>query len=540
MHLYFLILVANFASVQLDAEVDYYDLKTLSSYYSSNELVVNVSGLINNPYYQKFDFSDINAEERYHFFKFSFRNPSSNSHTLYVSGYFSDSLHVYEFDPSEGEILDQNVNAGYLVLPEDRSIKYEQSSILPINIPPESENTYVIVVDNFTEDGRNYMKSSFRMGMLAYTENGYHDTYFKLTLVNYFMLGLLLTVLLFNSILWFRLRDPTLGALIIYNIGYFLWVFIYSGMLVSFGIFDDLEAERTIRHAVPNFLIVTGHAVMVYFFLNLGKNNYKMGRLLIAVTILRDSVYVFNEFGDYEWFVLLEPVTVSLVYAVGIWAAFSVSKNEPLFYYPNIASIMMIITYGTYIYGYFDRSVNYLDVHILVELMMLAEVIVFAFATAHKVWIIKRQSIELKHEHNVVLDELNEKNRKLLTLTTMQINHNQELARIKQEIKQEPTISNNNRVIRSINNMINFDSNWDSFKLQFENVHGSFFIQLDHKYPGLTSNDHRLCAFIYLKLKNKEIADILGISHRSVEKAKERLKKKMKVDALQEAIAALV
>lgn len=60
----------------------------------------------------------------------------------------------------------------------------------------------------------------------------------------------------------------------------------------------------------------------------------------------------------------------------------------------------------------------------------------------------------------------------------------------------------------------------------FENINQDFYNRLSQAYPGLTSRELRLCALIRLGLSNKEIADITFREVRSVEAARNRLRKK--------------
>ncbi len=68
---------------------------------------------------------------------------------------------------------------------------------------------------------------------------------------------------------------------------------------------------------------------------------------------------------------------------------------------------------------------------------------------------------------------------------------------------------------------------WKEFEISFEQVHASFYKNLNKKHPSLTSNDRRLCALLKLNLTSKEISQISGQSFKSVENARTRLRKKL-------------
>jgi hypothetical protein len=75
--------------------------------------------------------------------------------------------------------------------------------------------------------------------------------------------------------------------------------------------------------------------------------------------------------------------------------------------------------------------------------------------------------------------------------------------------------------------------NWDDFKFHFEKVHQGFFTRLQGKYPGLTTKDQRLCAYIQLGLSTKDIASLVNITAESAEISRIRLRKKLKLNRSQ-------
>lgn len=75
------------------------------------------------------------------------------------------------------------------------------------------------------------------------------------------------------------------------------------------------------------------------------------------------------------------------------------------------------------------------------------------------------------------------------------------------------------------------DETWNEFKKLFNQVHNGFFLKLRRKFPYLTDTDMRLLSLIKLGLNNKEMANMLGITIEGIKKAKQRLRKKMQLNA---------
>lgn len=71
------------------------------------------------------------------------------------------------------------------------------------------------------------------------------------------------------------------------------------------------------------------------------------------------------------------------------------------------------------------------------------------------------------------------------------------------------------------------DEQWDRFRSMFEKVHGGYLNRLKTKLPGLSPAETRIMALSKLKLSNKEMAGMLGISPDAVRMSKHRLRKKL-------------
>lgn len=70
------------------------------------------------------------------------------------------------------------------------------------------------------------------------------------------------------------------------------------------------------------------------------------------------------------------------------------------------------------------------------------------------------------------------------------------------------------------------DHIFEEFEASFINLHQKFYDNLLQKFPHLTLNEKRLCAFIKLNMTTKEIATVTGQTVPTLNKAKQRLRKK--------------
>jgi tetratricopeptide (TPR) repeat protein len=68
---------------------------------------------------------------------------------------------------------------------------------------------------------------------------------------------------------------------------------------------------------------------------------------------------------------------------------------------------------------------------------------------------------------------------------------------------------------------------WEEFEYRFQQLHSGFYDRLNQRFPGLTINERRLCAYLKLDMTTKEISDITGQSVRAVHMARIRLRNKL-------------
>lgn len=78
-----------------------------------------------------------------------------------------------------------------------------------------------------------------------------------------------------------------------------------------------------------------------------------------------------------------------------------------------------------------------------------------------------------------------------------------------------------------LNSILLTENDWQDFQKVFDKLHYGFLPSLKMKYPELTEGEKRLVVLIKLKLSNKEMARMLGISPSSITKSRYRLKKKI-------------
>ena len=67
-----------------------------------------------------------------------------------------------------------------------------------------------------------------------------------------------------------------------------------------------------------------------------------------------------------------------------------------------------------------------------------------------------------------------------------------------------------------------------------DRVNSAFYSRLQQQFPALTKTERELCAFIKLNLSNKDIADLRNTTTNTINVARSRIRKKLRLDRNQE------
>ena len=150
-------------------------------------------------------------------------------------------------------------------------------------------------------------------------------------------------------------------------------------------------------------------------------------------------------------------------------------------------------------------------------------------------------ALRIKEQHesiqNLLRNEIELKTRQLSTTSMLIVEKNalmkenfDNLAWLQKLHKSDaPEFDNQIKQLRKkIINHIEIDDSWQTFKVHFDQVHPDFFSQLSDF--DISQKDQKLCAYIRMGMDNKQISQLLNITHGSMRTAVYRLKKKMELN----------
>ena len=147
----------------------------------------------------------------------------------------------------------------------------------------------------------------------------------------------------------------------------------------------------------------------------------------------------------------------------------------------------------------------------------------------------KEKGSRLELEKDRVTEQLNQKNRELVSKANFIIQRNDYLKNLQKKI----TITNEDKDYNSkmfyneLNRVISSEKSYEEFDNMFVNVYPDFYQKLN-KISKLSQTDLRLASYIKMNHNNNEIANISGISLRTVESQRYRLTKKLNLDKSQD------
>ena len=177
-------------------------------------------------------------------------------------------------------------------------------------------------------------------------------------------------------------------------------------------------------------------------------------------------------------------------------------------------------------------------------------ILILGFATAYflsrKVYLDK-QMIIVNQSENLAKSELEHKKRELAAISANIVQENEQVSNILKDLKYYTSLLNSEKdknlflpLIKSINRILTEKRKDNLYADQFNAAYPGYLEYLTRTYQDLTTADLKLCTFLRMNLNTKEIAEIMGLSVRSVESRRYRLRKKLKLSKDSDLVSNLI
>jgi len=142
-------------------------------------------------------------------------------------------------------------------------------------------------------------------------------------------------------------------------------------------------------------------------------------------------------------------------------------------------------------------------------------------------------------EHRAKLrfkSELENKDRELISFLLQLSQKNEFIALATKQLKKIAAGNSKNLqqklidLLQVIESLPSAPVNWEMVEVQLEKLHPGFLGRLHVKHSNLSPKENKLCAYLRLGFSSKEISGLLNIAPKSVEVARGRLRKKLKLE----------
>ena len=177
-------------------------------------------------------------------------------------------------------------------------------------------------------------------------------------------------------------------------------------------------------------------------------------------------------------------------------------------------------------------------------------ILILAIATVYflsrKVYLDKQMIISSQNE-KIAKSELEHKKRELAAISTNIVQENEQVSNILKDLKYYSSLLKSEKdrnsfspLIKSINRLLSEKRKEDLYSDQFNAAYPGYLEYLTRTYPDLTTADLKLCTFLRMNLNTKEIAEIMGLSVRSIESRRYRLRKKLNLSKEEDLVSNLI
>jgi tetratricopeptide (TPR) repeat protein len=189
------------------------------------------------------------------------------------------------------------------------------------------------------------------------------------------------------------------------------------------------------------------------------------------------------------------------------------------------------------------RELVYIGISIITILAVIIMILLYRNQKSKTTKILlKKENLELEREK--LSQDIDYKKKELASNMMYLIEKNEFITSIATKlIDLKPASKKDNQdIIQGLINELKQNSSvkiWDEFEMRFKEVHSGFYDTLHRKFPDLSPNEIKICAFLRLNMSTKEISAITHQSIKSLNMARFRLRKKLNIDRDENLIAFL-
>ena len=441
--------------------------------------------------------------------------------------------HIHFYSVKNGRVQ-EHFQSGVGISFEERKEQY-RNHVFPINIQDSTIHTYYMYIT--TNGNRSISPLSF------HTEDEYQKKNTIQTLELGIGIGLLFLVCIISIVLYILFKKE------IYLLYFFHLIFVILFILSRSGIgFLYLWASNPewnpflIR--IGLYGLIAFISLFTIYFLQVRTFSKVLTFLLFADVVLHASFIVMIFFG-------IDPISLPkvsfsgflhmiLLVTVGVTAMQKNLKQAGIY---TVGIVLFSIIGIIHVLALYGVASVFFSKFIVLRFAWYVEVFFLTIGVAYnfkRVFLENKQLLaknklaesqlsNAKGTIDEVEQEIERRNRKLLSSNMEVTKRIDELTTIKDGVEDVEVRKKLERLIKSQYSESS-RSDWEEFKLLFEQIHPSFFQRINEKYPKLTQSDLRFIAYVKMGLSSKEIANLLNVQVDSLKNTRYRIRKKIGLD----------
>jgi DNA-binding CsgD family transcriptional regulator len=348
-----------------------------------------------------------------------------------------------------------------------------------------------------------------------------------------FIQGLFWLMLLYNLLLYIVVRKKA-------HLFYVIYIFLNSFYLLF--AFNYSETYLFPNNYNLNLILFTFQPIGLFFYtmflrlmllkhcpaytLSIDRRTfYPYSYLLLFVNLIIASIVLFR----LDIFIVAFQISNLINCIIGIILLSYFYKKSDKIMHIIIAGSVIMIVFG--IRGILNIPADVVINNLYYEIGLLIELLFFSYAINQQYSNDLEEGYRAENKKHQLENQIEIKNRELVYQAIQLSAKEEAILSIKDKIKNLNLSKEiNSPILNEIQSNDSMNKNlWKEFELHFSETHPGFYKALMEKYPNLTSNEIKLCAYLKLNLNTKEIAMITQRSAHSIETMRSRIRQKMEL-----------
>ena len=535
------------SSILIDSNESWYCLQDYGEFLTVKGEYLEASEVLKSTQWKTWEEISFDKSENDIWVRFLIDNSQLKGDSIFFNGQLFDFIELYEIIDNRPHLISKS---GYQIPYSERPI-LEWGTIVYTYLPPTSEHEFLLRFKSVTKSSQNLMSYVTATCIKTYTSAGIADTYKLPTYWMFFFYGAILMMMVYNLGISLSTQFKEYLLFSLYNLLTVLTAFFVSGHHIEFQLISAFEFERNLRY-IPSILVVFSYMMFAFKFLDLKKYNPRLYKIVSKANLAYLLLIIGLLLSWFDLVFVLFTLFTSCLFMTILVTSLIKAKTDKSARFFTIGNLIVCVV-GLLQLASFYSKITTTTMVFGCLIVLMAEIVVFSFAVAHKLKVSRRAMLDMKFENEMQTQrlaieseirrnlefEVDEKARSLTSSSVQWLNMSSQLDKLSLSIKEkfkelDPT--GTRKLLRQIDDIKHFEDQWNAFKIHFESVHKGFFEHIETNYPDLTQNDLKLCAFMKMKLSNKEMAIILNVTKKAIEQSKRRMRKKLGLDPEQDIL----